>query len=981
MNKKNMFNFLLITFAVIETAYSATAPIPTLKVTYNEMQSYFDNRPAKMIISMTKDIQNANYPNNCNDTAILYLLDFTKNPLQTEVIIDSAVAMFGDPALSYDGTRVAFGRQGANKGLSRGIYLCEAKAGGPGMTLIDPNGFAPTWWIHPQTGDEYLIWVNTPGIGWGSLTEANGITANTYIRKLVKGTTTFAEPAKILVTGFAFRHGRSPDGKYMVTNWPGWEFIEIDPNVTENATIKWLYHGDSRICMGNISRNLSDPMNSLWFDLNHLYVSYDIWVPRKITYPPPFTSGQYNRWANNGDFFTNCLLNNSVYDCTGGHPECATTRQKVSFECNSSINAAAIYKFSTREWKIISKGSRATALWVATPAQRCQTPTLIINNTTVPADRYYNFAFKTKANVKLVSPDGAKIKYTTNDTLPVAQWTEYTGPFELTSTSYLSFIALSNNLMQMDNSGILKKGIAKSSNTYEGLVFASPTHSLNYNSSNQFMNIFDKNDQTAFMPTYPINYDAFCGFDLGAPRAISKITFRPRNAKLNTLTNEMIGGKFQGSNTSFNAGYEDIANVGVTTINQDNVISVTSGKKYRYVRYLFPRSVTLNNVLVSYPLIAELDMTFSDVVDTSILASPIIQPLGGTFTNTIQVSMSHVNGADIFYTTNNADPTSQSTKYSAPLNLNLTTTIKAVAIQNGKTSPVQTAIFTKTSGSVQTPVITATSNSFTDSISVSISSNTSGAVIYYTLDGSNPLSTSSVYSKPLILKSTTVVKSFATAPGLSASSIAYKNFVKVNQCDGKAGKVIWPNGGEVIRADSLNYFKWICCDESKFYQAVVYISFDGGRTIGDPLINNSIEFTSDTWGRFPFRGENVPDNATTAYTNCRFMVYQYGGGLIDASDNSFTIIPQGVSTIKPVGKKLETSELLYLSTGTPSLRIICKNNAIIQLLDLQGKVFEKHSFTGYNNRIHSFNSKLRGVYIIKATIDNSEYIIRNAIFR
>lgn len=967
-------SFLLL-FSLVGLSSAATpAPAPTIKITYADAQTFFENRPAKMIVAMTKDILNAANPGDHNDTAALYLIDFSKNPLQPELIIDSAVAMFGDPALSYDGTRVAFGRQGADKARSKGIYLCDAKAGAPNLTLIDPNGYTPTWWVHPQTGDEYIIYANTPGIGWGSITEANGITANTYIRKLVKGTTTFAEPAKILVAGYAFRHGRSPDGRYMVTNWPGWDFIEIDPNVTENATITWRYHGESRICMGNISRNLADPMNSLWFDLNHYYVAYDIWAPKKITYPTPFTSGQYNRWANNGDYFTTCLLNNAAYNCVGG-VDC-TGRKKVSFEGNTSTNAACIYKFSSRKWMVVTQGSRATALWVSKSAQRCQTPTLIINDVTVPSERYYNYVFKTKATVKLISPDGVKIRYTTNDTLPVSSWTEYTGPFEITSTCFLSFMAISNNLSQMDNSGILRKGIAKTSWTYEGLVFSTPPYSLSYN-VNQYMHMFDNNNATAFLATYPIYYEAFAGFDAGASRTLTKITFRPRNGKLNNdeVSWEMSGGKFQGSNTSFDKGYEDFAVVGSVTQNADNVINVTSGKKYRYIRYLFPQSTTVNNVRVNNSMIAELDISFSDANPTA-LPTPSIQPLGGNFTNTIQVTMSHVSGADIFYTTNNSIPTAQSTKYSGAITLSATTTLKAIAIQNGKTSEVETATFTKISGAVTAPVIAA-GTTFNDSVSVSITCATTGAKIQYTLDGSNPTASSPVYSKPIVLKTTTLVKAFATMTGLTSSQVVYENFVKNNDCGTKGGRVVWPNGGEVIKADSLSYFKWICCDKSKLYQAEIYLSLDGGRTIGEPLINNSIEFSSDMWGRFPWKGEGIPTGASKVYTNCKLYVYQYGAGLVDESDNSFTIVPTGVGTIQQLTK--QNQKLLPInakySDGILQLKVSCVKQARVSIVDLHGKNLGTYSFTGLTNKSVKIKTPASGLCILNAVIDGVSYKI------
>lgn len=54
------------------------------------------------------------------------------------------------------------------------------------------------------------------------------------------------------------------------------------------------------------------------------------------------------------------------------------------------------------------------------------------------------------------------------------------------------------------------------------------------------------------------------------------------------------------------------------------------------------------------------------------------------------VSIEQPDGADIYYTTNGDDPTASSTKYSAPFAITTTTTVKAIAVLNGKESAVST---------------------------------------------------------------------------------------------------------------------------------------------------------------------------------------------------------------------------------------------------------------------------------------------------
>ena len=76
---------------------------------------------------------------------------------------------------------------------------------------------------------------------------------------------------------------------------------------------------------------------------------------------------------------------------------------------------------------------------------------------------------------------------------------------------------------------------------------------------------------------------------------------------------------------------------------------------------------------------------------------PTITIPSGPFVSTKAVTIStETDGADIFYTTNGDEPTSTSTKYTAPFAISSTTTIKAIAVKNEMIdSHITTATFTK----------------------------------------------------------------------------------------------------------------------------------------------------------------------------------------------------------------------------------------------------------------------------------------------
>ncbi len=73
------------------------------------------------------------------------------------------------------------------------------------------------------------------------------------------------------------------------------------------------------------------------------------------------------------------------------------------------------------------------------------------------------------------------------------------------------------------------------------------------------------------------------------------------------------------------------------------------------------------------------------------VGAPTFSPEPGTYYSAQNVTISAESGATIYYTTNGNDPTTSSSVYSAPLNIAQTTTIKAIAVKDGKTSSVATA--------------------------------------------------------------------------------------------------------------------------------------------------------------------------------------------------------------------------------------------------------------------------------------------------
>jgi hypothetical protein len=79
------------------------------------------------------------------------------------------------------------------------------------------------------------------------------------------------------------------------------------------------------------------------------------------------------------------------------------------------------------------------------------------------------------------------------------------------------------------------------------------------------------------------------------------------------------------------------------------------------------------------------------------------------------------------------------------------------------------------------PVISPNGGTFSTSQSVTLSSSTASSSIYYTVDGSNPTSSSTLYSAPFTVATNTTVKAIASAPNYLQSAVSTAVFTFDNQ--------------------------------------------------------------------------------------------------------------------------------------------------------------------------------------------------------
>lgn len=186
-----------------------------------------------------------------------------------------------------------------------------------------------------------------------------------------------------------------------------------------------------------------------------------------------------------------------------------------------------------------------------------------------------------------------------------------------------------------------------------------------------------------------------------------------------------------------------------------------------------------------------LDNIWKNPGATTSVSRPVMIPAPGTYGTPQQVSLTcSTSGATIYYTTNGSTPTTASTRYTGPFTVTTTSTIKAFATANSlDPSGVQSGDY-RIVNLVANPVIAPAGGLFSTAQPATITCATSGATIYYTLDGSTPTTSSSVYSGPVLISSSATLKAIAMKSGAENSAVTSATF---GIGDSYIGSEAWTN--------------------------------------------------------------------------------------------------------------------------------------------------------------------------------------------
>jgi hypothetical protein len=181
---------------------------------------------------------------------------------------------------------------------------------------------------------------------------------------------------------------------------------------------------------------------------------------------------------------------------------------------------------------------------------------------------------------------------------------------------------------------------------------------------------------------------------------------------------------------------------------------------------------------------------------------------GTEFSGTVDVTLSTTtSGATIYYTTNRTNPTTSSSIYAGTLTFSATTQLRAFAWKAGASSPTSTFNYTLEGDTLPPEATPGDGTEFETTLNVSLASGTAGASIYYTVDGSTPTTSSTLYAGPLSLVTTTTVKAFATAGGADSEIVEFTYTKTGEVCpDLTSGNFGWVDfsGGSNSNADLID---------------------------------------------------------------------------------------------------------------------------------------------------------------------------------
>lgn len=159
-----------------------------------------------------------------------------------------------------------------------------------------------------------------------------------------------------------------------------------------------------------------------------------------------------------------------------------------------------------------------------------------------------------------------------------------------------------------------------------------------------------------------------------------------------------------------NPEFESASEVSVTLAANNDIEIPVSASIGAYYKFVF--NVTVAGSSNKFIQIKKVDFYGAKPADA--VDAPVFSLDGGAYVGTQTVELSAAEGCDIYYTLDETDPTTESTKYTDPITIEETTTVKAIAVKGGVSSLVATEVYSIVEPMTLSEVISAATSKDTE---------------------------------------------------------------------------------------------------------------------------------------------------------------------------------------------------------------------------------------------------------------------------
>ena len=418
-------------------------------------------------------------------------------------------------------------------------------------------------------------------------------------------------------------------------------------------------------------------------------------------------------------------------------------------------------------------------------------PVITVAGDVAPGDNTFYF----NATVTMTAGNEAAIYYTTDGTTPTDASTLYTAPFQVTATTTVKAVAVKPYWQTSD---VTTLDVTITAPTVATPVFTpvagtyadSVTVSLSCETAGAAIRYTtDGTEPTSASALYSapmtltttttVKAKAFKAdwFDSETATAVYNVVYDP----VMTVNATALAFSSTQLTQTFTVGGAHLGNP--ITLTVDNTHFTVSPATITNPNSNTTVTVTFDGTEPATGTITVACDTMSATVAltaTAQLPAPVLTPATAVDDSLITVTVScTVADAVLHYTTDGSEPTAASAVYSTPIVFSTpgTYTVKALAVKSGwENSTVTTGTYTinepPAPDTVAVPVITPATDLYYAPQTVTITCATADAVIRYTTDGSVPTETSTVYSAPFTVNSTTTVTAKAWKSNMIPSGTA-----------------------------------------------------------------------------------------------------------------------------------------------------------------------------------------------------------------